>query len=47
MLSFPFLSLKDKLRMKRAVKALNRMTDDEMWKLDNITFLEWLKQNGL
>jgi len=46
MLSFPFLSLKDKLRMKRAVKALNRMTDDEMWKLDNITFLEWLKQNG-
>lgn len=46
MLSFPFLSLKDKLAMRKAVKALSAMNDQQMWQLDNILFVDWLKQNG-
>ena len=46
MLSFPFLSLGDKLAMRKAVKALSAMNNQQMWELDDTLFLDWLKQNG-
>jgi len=46
MLAFPFLSLRDKLAMRKAVKALSSMTDLQMWQLDDVLFVDWLKENG-
>ena len=46
MLSFPFLSIRDKLAMRKAVKALSAMDKQQMWQLDNTLFVDWLKQNG-
>lgn len=46
MLSFPFLSMRDKLAMRKAVKALSKMDDQQMWQLDDTLFVDWLKQNG-
>ena len=46
MLSFPFLSMRDKLAMRKAVKALSAMDNQQMWQLDDTLFVDWLKQNG-
>ena len=46
MISFPFLSLRDKLAMRKAVKALAKLESEEMWKLDDMNFVDWLKKNG-
>jgi len=46
LLRAPFLSLKDKIAMQKAVKALQKMTEKERRNLDDIDFLTWLKENG-
>ena len=46
MLSFPFLSMRDKLAMRKAVKALSSMDNQQMWQLDDTLFIDWLRQNG-
>ena len=46
MLKFPFLGMKDKLAMRKAVKTLSRMTEEEIWELDDQTFHEWLIEQG-
>lgn len=46
MLAFPFLSLRDKLSMRKAIKSLSSMNDQQMWELDDILFIDWLKKNG-
>lgn len=46
LLRFPHLRLRDKLRMRRAVKALASMTEEQRLALDDKPFLEWLKENG-
>ena len=45
-LKFPHLSFKDKLAMRKVVKKLSKMTEEERINLDNISFEEWLKNNG-
>ncbi len=44
MLRFPFLSLSDKIGMRRVIKALNRMSEQERWALDDVKFTDWLLQ---
>jgi hypothetical protein len=44
MLAFPFLSLGDKLGMRRVIKSLNKMTEAERIALDGIKFSDWLTQ---
>ena len=46
MLKFPFLSLKDKIRMNKAVKAIAKMTDEDIWSIDSISFVDWLNNHG-
>lgn len=46
MLKFPFLSLKDKIAMRRVVKKLDKMTEQEVWELDHISFYDWLLELG-
>ena len=45
-LKFPFLSLKDKMAMKKAVKVLQKLTEAQRMDLDDIPFDEWLRNNG-
>lgn len=46
MLSFPFLSFKDKLAMRKAVKRLATMKHADIWALDGIPFRTWLEEQG-
>lgn len=46
MMKFPYLSIKDKLAMRKAVKAFAAEDDDGQWDLDNITFEKWLESKG-
>ena len=41
-----FLSLGDKLAMQKAVKALQRMSEEKRRSLDDTPFIEWLQENG-
>jgi len=45
-LKFPHLSFKDKIAMRKVVKKLSKMTEEERKSLDDISFEEWLKNNG-
>ena len=45
MLSFPHLNLRDKIKMRKAVKALNKLSDSERRKLDIKPFSNWLREN--
>ena len=45
-LKFPFLSLKDKISMRKVVKVMQKMSEEERFNLDNISFEEWLRANG-
>ena len=42
MLGFPFLSLGEKLGMRRCIKSLQRMTEQERIALDGTSFADWL-----
>jgi squalene-associated FAD-dependent desaturase len=44
MLAFPFLTLGDKLGMRRVIKSLNKMTESERIALDGVKFTDWLNQ---
>lgn len=46
MMRFPYLSMKDKLAMRKAVKAFAAEDDEGQWQLDDITFEEWLESKG-
>ncbi len=46
MLKFPFLSLKDKVQMRKAVKSMSKLTPEERYKLDDVPFDKWLRENG-
>lgn len=46
MLKFPFLSLKDKMGMRKAVNALQKLSESQRLDLDDIPFDEWLRNNG-
>ncbi len=46
MLKFPFLGLKDKLAMRKIIKKLDKMTEEEIWSLDDISFYDWLIEHG-
>ncbi len=45
-LKFPFLSLRDKVPMRKVVKSMRKMSTEERMELDNISFEQWLKNNG-
>ena len=45
-LKFPHLTFKDKFQMRKVVKKLSKMTEDERIGLDNIPFDKWLLDNG-
>ena len=45
-LKFPHLTFKDKLKMRKVVKKLSKMTEEERINLDGISFEKWLKENG-
>ena len=45
-LKFPFLSLRDKIPMRRVVKSMRKMSLEERIELDDISFEQWLKNNG-
>ena len=45
-LKFPHLTFKDKLQMRKVVKKLSKMTEEERIGLDDISFDKWLKENG-
>jgi squalene-associated FAD-dependent desaturase len=46
MLKFPFLGLKDKLAMRKVVKKLDKMTEQDVWGLDEVSFYDWLIEHG-
>ncbi len=45
-LKFPHLRFKEKLSMRKVVKKLSKMTEEERIKLDDTSFEEWLISNG-
>ncbi len=45
-LKFPHLKFKDKLAMRKVVKKLLKMSERERFALDDISFEDWLKDNG-
>ena len=46
MMRFPYLSMKDKLGMRKAIKAFAAEDDEGQWQLDDITFEKWLESKG-
>ena len=46
MMRFPYLSMKDKLAMRKAIKAFAAEEDEGQWQLDDITFEKWLESKG-
>jgi len=46
LLNFPFLSLKDKIAMRKVVKELASMSEQEMSDLDTQDFKSWLIERG-
>ena len=46
MMRFPYLSMKDKLAMRKAIKSFAAEDDEGQWKLDDITFEKWLESKG-
>ncbi len=46
LLNFPFLSLKDKIAMRKVVKELATMSEQEMADIDNLDFRSWLIERG-
>ena len=46
MLGFPFLNLKDKVPMRKVIKKLAKMDEEEMLALDSQNFKSWLEEYG-
>jgi squalene-associated FAD-dependent desaturase len=46
MMRFPYLSIRDKLAMRKAIKAFAAEDDESQWRLDDITFEKWLESKG-
>jgi squalene-associated FAD-dependent desaturase len=45
MLKFPFLSLRDKTRMRRVVSAFAKMSEQQRLELDDEPFIDWLRRH--
>ncbi|MEC9351142.1 MAG: FAD-dependent oxidoreductase [Candidatus Thermoplasmatota archaeon] len=45
-LNASFLGLVDKMAMQKAVKAIQSTTEEQRRELDDLTFLQWLEDNG-
>jgi squalene-associated FAD-dependent desaturase len=45
MLKFPFLTLRDKTRMRRVITAFSNMSEEERLALDDETFIDWLRRH--
>jgi squalene-associated FAD-dependent desaturase len=46
MIKFPFLSLSDKIAMRKVIKELSEMTPEQMSALDDLNFEQWLIEKG-
>ena len=46
MLGFPFLNLKDKVPMRKVIKELASMDEEQILALDSIDFKSWLEERG-
>ncbi len=46
MMSFPFLSMRDKLAMRKVLKSFQKFSDEDQWDMDHISFKDWLVEQG-
>ena len=45
-MSFPFLSMRDKLAMRKVLKSFQKFSDEDQWNMDHISFKDWLVEQG-